>query len=1042
MPIYLTPAAISYLSQLILALAITGFLVYRFLGRPRAGRPAHALLLAAFFAAVTVLVLLFFLENSFPPERRLYVVYLENSVVGLVLVFLLQFAYHFPTLPEEWEGEAGLALWLSLWYMVWEMQYAAGRFSELLGRGQVYFRPGWPDQVMVLLFLWAPVVLLRQAAYAPAWAAPSPWLRRLWKPQGPAARTARAFALVYLLPVGLSLTNYLVISRAISTDFRQMTLSVGLLVTLAVFALVHLNSLPETTTFMVKLVGVALATLLAVLGAVGWLIAPTYVAGYHPPSPQGQTLRFTPNAGGGYDVAAVAYSFDANLGDDLDLLDVGSESGQVALPYTFPFYRQVYREIYVVSDGAVGVGAPIDPWTIQYHYGTAPAIFALYMDVFPRPGTSAVLARRDADRLMITWRRVATYNQPETTYTFQLVLHPDGVFEVSYQDMPPELSYQSGADPRDAVWVIGAVPGAPARPARQFDFTALPVSGGPEGIMHDYYLDFRRHLHTLFAPLALLIVGSSLFILVGFPLLVYFNLVRPLNALLAGVRRVDAGALEGDIPIQFQDEIGFLTRAFNDMTKRLADLVHNLEARVAERTATLDATNIRLRAEIVEREEAQATVVAQQRSLAALEEREQLGRELHDGLGQALGYINVQAQAVETLLSDGQVDAARANLRQLAQASREAHADVRAHILGLRVEAAPRPGLRAALQAYGQQFQARYGLLPLLDLPPDLPDPLFEPGVEEQVLRLVQEALTNAGKHAAAGRVEVALRLVGDQVQVVVADDGRGFDPAPLLQREGRWGLTIMRERIEQIGGRLEVRSAPGQGTRVEAVLPRFLPPTGAGEETQIRGLRVLLADDHPLFLDGLRNLLRARGVTVVGTARSGREAVDKARALRPDVAVLDLNMPDGSGLEATRAIKAELPEVRVVILTVSEDEGHLFEAIKSGASGYLLKSLEANQFCALLAGLLRGEAALAPGMAERLLAEFARPAGRPPEALSARQLEILRLVAAGQTYKEIGAALCLTEKTVKYHMAQILERLHLENRAQAIAYLQRREGR
>jgi two-component system NarL family response regulator len=211
--------------------------------------------------------------------------------------------------------------------------------------------------------------------------------------------------------------------------------------------------------------------------------------------------------------------------------------------------------------------------------------------------------------------------------------------------------------------------------------------------------------------------------------------------------------------------------------------------------------------------------------------------------------------------------------------------------------------------------------------------------------------------------------------------------------------------------------------------------------------MRVLLVDDHPLFLDGLRNLLIARGISVIGLARDGLEAQEQARALRPDLIVMDIQMPRCNGLEAVRAIKAELPEVKIVMLTVSEDEGDLFEAIKSGASGYLLKSLDANEFVSLLAGVMRGEAPLPPGLAARVLAELAHPPVVPPgrgdhrgvpAELTPRQWEILQLVAQGRTYKEIGAALHLTEQTVKYHMGQILDRLHLASREQAIAYARR----
>lgn len=212
--------------------------------------------------------------------------------------------------------------------------------------------------------------------------------------------------------------------------------------------------------------------------------------------------------------------------------------------------------------------------------------------------------------------------------------------------------------------------------------------------------------------------------------------------------------------------------------------------------------------------------------------------------------------------------------------------------------------------------------------------------------------------------------------------------------------------------------------------------------------MKVLLVDDHLLFLEALQNLLAARGIEVAGTARDGLDALAQARALRPDVILMDIGMPRCDGLAATRAIKAELPDVKIVMLTVSAEDEDLFEAIKSGASGYLLKSLDAGQFFELLSDLERGEVALSNGMAARVLEEFARQAGRAEPAtevgeedtpgLTPRQREVLTLVARGLKYKEVGAALCLSESTIKYHMGEILERLHLKNRAQAIAYAAR----
>jgi DNA-binding NarL/FixJ family response regulator len=209
--------------------------------------------------------------------------------------------------------------------------------------------------------------------------------------------------------------------------------------------------------------------------------------------------------------------------------------------------------------------------------------------------------------------------------------------------------------------------------------------------------------------------------------------------------------------------------------------------------------------------------------------------------------------------------------------------------------------------------------------------------------------------------------------------------------------------------------------------------------------VKLLLVDDHSLFLQSLKVLLTAKGYEVVGTSSNGLEALKQARLLDPDLVLMDIEMPECDGLTATRLIKAEMPQIKIVMLTVSASDEHLFEAIKSGAVGYLLKSQSAERFLEMVAQVERGGAALPPELAARLLEEFARqaqhverPVEEVPFDLSTRQLEILTLIAQGQTYPQIGETLHLSEATVRYHLSQILERLHLENRAQVIAYAAR----
>jgi len=205
--------------------------------------------------------------------------------------------------------------------------------------------------------------------------------------------------------------------------------------------------------------------------------------------------------------------------------------------------------------------------------------------------------------------------------------------------------------------------------------------------------------------------------------------------------------------------------------------------------------------------------------------------------------------------------------------------------------------------------------------------------------------------------------------------------------------------------------------------------------------MRILIADDHALFRDSLRSLLESQDIEVVGEAKNGQEAIDLTWESKPDVVLMDLTMPEMDGLEATKRISAELPDVKVIVLTASEEDNNLFEAIKSGAKGYLLKDLKAAQFFSLLEGVERGEPALTPAIARKLLDEFARPK-KPtkeeydPDALTDREREVLELMVQGTTSnRRLAKHLGVSENTVKFHVRNILDKLHLHNRAQVVAY-------
>jgi len=200
--------------------------------------------------------------------------------------------------------------------------------------------------------------------------------------------------------------------------------------------------------------------------------------------------------------------------------------------------------------------------------------------------------------------------------------------------------------------------------------------------------------------------------------------------------------------------------------------------------------------------------------------------------------------------------------------------------------------------------------------------------------------------------------------------------------------------------------------------------------------MKVLVIDDHSLFRDGIISLLEAGGHTVVGQGRTGIEAVEQALSLHPDLVLMDIHMPGMSGLEALKNIKAQQPDIKVVILTVSEDDKDLLEAVRSGANGYLLKHIDSADFFKLLGNLEQGDAAIQPSMATRLF-KYASQTGGPPEKspLSDREVDVLKLIAAGRSNRDIASSLSLSENTVKFHIKNILQKLSAANRIEAVTY-------
>jgi NarL family two-component system response regulator LiaR len=214
---------------------------------------------------------------------------------------------------------------------------------------------------------------------------------------------------------------------------------------------------------------------------------------------------------------------------------------------------------------------------------------------------------------------------------------------------------------------------------------------------------------------------------------------------------------------------------------------------------------------------------------------------------------------------------------------------------------------------------------------------------------------------------------------------------------------------------------------------------TGNAEGDKIT---IMIVDDHAIVRQGLRTYLDLQpDMQVVGEAADGRQAIDMARDLLPDIVLMDLVMPNVDGVEATRGVTSASPSTRVIVLTSFSEDEQVFASIKAGAQGYLMKDVLPSELARAIRTVYRGEAQLDPEIARKLMHEFSNPQPqRPKHDLTERELEVLRLISLGKSNKEISEVLVLSEKTVKTHVSNILQKLHLSDRTQAAVYALRQK--
>ncbi|MAK59526.1 MAG: hypothetical protein CMK09_00960 [Ponticaulis sp.] len=800
---YWNPIAIGQLSQLVLGVIITAFLIWQLIKSPSKSllRRQYVWIAATFFS-FSIYILLNLLNFALHPDyASLFLPYIPIAAV-MALISLIQFSYHFPfRLPRSRYEVAALILFLCI--VIGSEGYFLYQRVFYLTYGFINYRPSILDVSYILSASWAVVNIVRQYFHA----------RHLGKRAsetesendietnlagGLTPRQGKAAAITFLLVILFPLGVTLLLARRSFGLGDEVTTEIGVtffvLATLVGFALMFLNYLPQRSSFLIKISGITLATILGVLGGVSWLIGPIYSAEFskRPLNLQEKSYRFEPTDDDGYTVARTVYRFDYDLGVRLD------EQIPIKLPFMFKIFGFEVDELFPKEDGELTFyGWP--RWRdINHRFGPMPNIAPLAVDLnigkaYEPNAEHGLYMKSSPEKVVFTWWRLPAHFDWSMIYTFQATLYPKGVVEFSYEQLPDVYRHTMFGHHYNPMF-SGITPGTQAGGSRRVDFqTDLPfVGSGWEGVIDDYRLDYLAYLDEIYEPIAWFVLFTSALTLILFPLFFRQNLMVPLKSLLDGVTSFEKGELKKELKPVYSDEIGFLTQSFTSMAETQKNLINTLEDRVAERTEEVSR-------------------IASKN--ARLEERNRLSQDLHDAVSQTLfSSVLLTENLPHELKKDPDIVLKRLN--ELRTLNQNALNEMRFLLLELQPRQLVEKPLGKLIGTLGQTFQDRHQISFSIEVENDgiLPE-----DIQIAFYRVAQESLSNIAKHANASRVHVYFDCLKDtQALLKIEDDGQGFstDGVP----EGHMGLKIMEERLRKIGAALEIDSHPNEGTRISAI--------------------------------------------------------------------------------------------------------------------------------------------------------------------------------------------------------------------------------
>lgn len=414
--------------------------------------------------------------------------------------------------------------------------------------------------------------------------------------------------------------------------------------------------------------------------------------------------------------------------------------------------------------------------------------------------------------------------------------------------------------------------------------------------------------------------------------------------------------------------------------------------------------------------------VSQVERITLLEERDRLSKDLHDTMGHS--YTSI-IMGMETLRMELKSKEGEQQLDSLLQLARNSMEEVRLylHQLDLSQESLP---LATTLQQLTEEFKKHVKVNVRTRI---IGEEYMVSKQSKMILyRSLQESLTNAVRHGHSTEIIVSLHFEPQQIRLDVQDNGCGVE-----EWKDGFGLTAMKERVSQSQGRVIVYSKKGEGTLISCVLPKQV-------QLSIKQIRLCIVDDHSFIRESLHTILSGlEDLQVVGMAEDGEQALELCGRLKPDVVLMDLEMPNLDGIHATKMIKKKWPDIRVLILSTFQNTERAKEIIRNGADGYVLKSIDSRELAESIRLVYRGGAMITHDLFHRMWEEnketglFESRSDGIEYGLTKRELEILELLSQGSRYKTIASTLYLSNGTVRNYASNLYEKLGVKNREEAV---------